>query len=72
MLDCSFLLRMTSIAAAPSTRPARTLEPHLVHGVVQCCARRHHGSTVFGELRAQRTPVGRRLGAFHCSGRPCF
>src|SRR5262245_52023733 len=51
-------------------QPACTLEPHLVHGVVQHCARRNNGSTIFGELRAHRTPLGRRPGAICCSGCP--
>jgi len=51
-------------------QPARTLEPHLVHGVVQHCARRNHGSAIFGELRAHRTPLGRRPGAICCCGCP--
>ena len=50
---------------------ARTLEPHLVHGVVQRCARRNHGNTVVGELRAHGTPLGRRPSAICRSGRPC-
>ena len=43
---------------------AAIVEPHLVHGVVQCCARRNHGSTVCGKLGAQRTLWGDVLALF--------
>ena len=59
------------VPAGCFSQPARTLKPHLVHGVVQRCARRNHGGTVFRELRAHGTPLGRRTCAICCSGRPC-
>jgi Peptidase family M50 len=37
---------------------ARTLEPYLVHGVVERSARGHYGSAGSGELRPKRTPLG--------------
>jgi len=58
-----------SVNCQPQT--ARTFEPHLVHGVVQFCARRNHGSAGFGEPRAQGTPLGRRPGCIRFSSCPC-
>jgi hypothetical protein len=52
------------ISAGCQPQPASTLEPHLVHGVVQRCARRHHGRTVSNEPRAHRTPSSPRHSTF--------
>src|SRR5260370_40646094 len=69
--DSRHLRDAVSVSVACFPQPTRTLEPHLVHGVVQRCARRNHGGTVLGELRAHGTPLGRRPGALCCSGRSC-
>ena len=52
------------------TRSNGAQKPYLVHGLVQRCARRNHGSAIVGELRAYGTPLGRRPGAICCSGCP--
>src|SRR5262245_5313191 len=47
-----------SVSVACFPQAARTLEPHLVLGVVQRCARRNNGGTVPGELRAHGALLG--------------
>ena len=48
--DASWGLRDAGgISVGCKPQSARTLEPHLVHGVVERCAQRNHGSAVSGE-----------------------
>jgi Family of unknown function (DUF6632) len=52
-----------------SRNPLAHLSLIWLNGVVQHCARRNHGRPGFDQLRAQRSPLGRRPGALCCSGR---